>query len=42
MELESLWRHDFEVSGLYTMQQTWRDGEVFTFRLNARPEHGLR
>ena len=22
MELESLWRHDFEVSGLYTMQQT--------------------
>ncbi len=41
MELESLWRHDFEVSGLYTMQQTWRDGEAFTFRLNARPEHGL-
>ena len=41
MQWDTLWRHDFELFGIYTMRQRWKAGDVYTFRKSARPEHGL-
>lgn len=41
VDWDTLWRHDFELSGINTMRQRWKAGDVYTFRKTARPEHGL-
>ena len=39
--LESLWREDFTLSGINALRQHWQEGESYTFRNKARPQHGL-
>lgn len=38
---KSLWKEDFTIHHLNALRQNWIDGDEYTFRAAARPQHGL-